>query len=77
MDFTKTIAITLTPNELRVLRNGVNKEWHHLQGIKTSLGVKIANEKDAEERDGMTGRYDNYSDQQAACDSLLLQLSAI
>lgn len=73
----KTITLSLSPTELRVLRNALNHEWEHLQFIKTPLGVKIANEKDAEERAGQTHRYESYTAQQEATNALLLKLEGI
>jgi hypothetical protein len=73
----KTITLQLTPVQLRVLRNGLDHEWDHLQKIKTPLGVQIANEQNAEERVSLLRRYDGYTAQQEACNELLLKFESL
>ena len=73
---TKTITIELIGADRRVLINSLNREWEHLQALKTELGIKIANERDADERADLTTRFDRLTAQQGTCDALTLALTA-
>ena len=67
----KTIAITLDGTDRRVMNNGLNREWDHLQKIISDLGGKIAYEKDADERTTLLMRHEGFTIQQEAIEGLL------
>jgi hypothetical protein len=70
----KIMLSNLSPTECRVIVNGLNREWHHLEKLRTELGVQIANENNTDKRATMIQRHANYTEQQSACDLLITRI---
>lgn len=64
------MQLNITSEQRRVMANGLNREWQHLQDIMTELSIRIAVASGAE-HDSMMERYNRYLNQQQECDNML------
>jgi hypothetical protein len=60
----KALTLSLDKAARRVITNGLNREWRHLQKLLSDISVQIATEKNVEERASLTTKYANYINQQ-------------
>ena len=60
----KAVSLSLDKVARRVVTNGLNREWGHLQKLLSDISVQIANERNAEERNSLLTKYTNYVTQQ-------------